>query len=222
MRELPSPVGRAAYLCYPDETALVLGSSQSDALVEVSGARNHRVVRRRSGGGAVLVAPGAQVWLDVFIARDDPLFDEDVGRGAHVVGELWRNALGEALGAAGLEVHRGPNIATSLSRTACFAGLGPGEVRLGGRKVVGLSQRRDRRGAWFFSMVMVRRDHLELVRMLHLASDVQVGLERVLEEEVLICEDASAIERALRAELARESRRPTGHAANRDPANSPP
>lgn len=32
---------------------------------------------------------------------------------------------------------------------ACFAGLGPGEVSVGGRKVVGLSQRRTRQGAVF-------------------------------------------------------------------------
>ena len=31
----------------------------------------------------------------------------------------------------------------------CFAGLGPGEVLVDGRKVVGISQRRDRFGARF-------------------------------------------------------------------------
>jgi lipoate-protein ligase A len=35
------------------------------------------------------------------------------------------------------------------SRSVCFAGLGPGEVTVGGRKVVGISQRRRRDGALF-------------------------------------------------------------------------
>ncbi len=38
----------------------------------------------------------------------------------------------------------------------CFAGVGPGEVLLGRRKLVGISQRRTRGGARFQCMVHVR------------------------------------------------------------------
>ena len=38
------------------------------------------VVRRRSGGGAVLVGAGEQVWVEVWIPRDDALWDDDVIR----------------------------------------------------------------------------------------------------------------------------------------------
>jgi lipoate---protein ligase len=37
-------------------------------------------------------------------------------------------------------------IATPWSELVCFAGIGPGEVMLDGRKLVGLSQRRTRDG----------------------------------------------------------------------------
>ncbi len=38
----------------------------------------------------------------------------------------------------------------------CFAGIGPGEVLLGGRKLVGISQRRTRNGSRFQCMVHTR------------------------------------------------------------------
>ena len=48
---------------------------------------------------------------------------------------------------ARLEVHTAALVSTPWSSLVCFAGLGPGEVVLDGRKVVGLSQRRTRLGA---------------------------------------------------------------------------
>ena len=36
------------------------------------------VVRRRSGGGAVLLDPGGVVWVDVVVPRHDPRWDDDV------------------------------------------------------------------------------------------------------------------------------------------------
>jgi lipoate-protein ligase A len=40
-------------------------------------------------------------------------------------------------------------VRTEWSELVCFAGLGPGEVTVGGRKVVGISQRRTRDAARF-------------------------------------------------------------------------
>jgi len=133
----------------------VLGSTQGEATIDPVGTRGDlTVLRRRSGGGAVYVAPGAQVWLDLFVPADDALSDPDIGRAAQFAGELWVGALSEVLGpaGAGLAVHRGPLRTTPWSKLVCFSGLGPGEVTLAGRKLVGLSQRRDRRGAWFFTL----------------------------------------------------------------------
>jgi hypothetical protein len=51
---------------------------------------------------------------------------------------------------------------------ACFAGIGPGEVLLGGRKSVGVSQRRDRSGARFQCAALLEWSGTEMVRLLGL------------------------------------------------------
>ncbi len=125
--------------------ALVLGSHQSEAAFDPAAlaAAGLELARRRSGGTAVLVRPGAVLWADFVIPSGDPLWDDDVGRAAWWVGEVWRAAIGAG------EVWEGPMRRSAWSPLVCFAGLGPGEVTLGGRKVVGVCQRRTRFGALF-------------------------------------------------------------------------
>ncbi len=53
----------------------------------------------------------------------------------------------EAVGAREVSVHDGPMVTTPWSSTVCFDGVGAGEVLLGGRKLVGISQRRTRHAA---------------------------------------------------------------------------
>src|SRR5690606_10658151 len=96
------------------------------------------LARRRSGGGAVLLDDDAAVWLDVLVPRGDPLWSDDVVVAAHWLGDAWVAALAE-LGLAGA-AHRGGLVRRPWSELVCFAGLGPGEVTVGGRKVVGVSQ----------------------------------------------------------------------------------
>ncbi|HYH52347.1 MAG TPA: hypothetical protein VEG38_22615, partial [Acidimicrobiia bacterium] len=74
---------------------LVLGSSQRDDVVDATrvAARGVEVVRRRSGGSAVLVEPGSAVWIDVTIPAGDPLWDQDVGRAFHWLGAAWAEVL---------------------------------------------------------------------------------------------------------------------------------
>ena len=83
------------------------------------------------------------LWVDFLIPRGDLLWDDDVGRAAWWVGELWAAAIGRG------EVWRGRLIPSDWSPLVCFAGLGPGEVTVGGRKVVGVCQRRTANGALF-------------------------------------------------------------------------
>jgi hypothetical protein len=105
----------------------------------------------------------------VTIDRDDPLWDDDVGRAFHWLGGRWAAALrGLGLDAA---VHLGPPAVTQWSRQLCFAGLGAGEVTVGGRKVVGLSQRRTRDGARFQCLVPGRLEPAALVGLLALPDD---------------------------------------------------
>lgn len=159
-----------AVVCEPTSGALVLGSTQDGSAVDLerSAAAGLEVLRRRSGGGAVIVRPGAQVWIDVFVPRGDPRFAEDVQAAFAFVGEAWRAALAACVPEEAdslAVVESGEAVATRWSRTFCFAGLGAGEVTLGGRKLVGISQRRDRVGAWFHSMAMLDFDPLEPARL---------------------------------------------------------
>jgi lipoate---protein ligase len=86
--------------------------------------------------------PERSLWVDVVVPRDDPLWDDDVTRSFAWLGRCWRGALARC-GVVG-DVHAGPPVHRRSGRIICFAGLGPGEVVVDGRKVVGLSQRRTR------------------------------------------------------------------------------
>jgi lipoate-protein ligase A len=136
---------RAAWWLDVDRPALVLGSTQPESVADLHAcAHAHvEVVRRRSGGGAVLLVPGQCAWLDVVVPRDDALWDDDIGRSMWWFGQVWADALA-ASGVRDVEVHRGPVRHTEWSRLVCFDGLGAGEVTVGGRKAVGISQRRTR------------------------------------------------------------------------------
>lgn len=138
------------------QPTLVLGSAQPDVDVDhrVAAALGIDVVRRRSGGGAVLLMPGEFVWLDLVIPAGDPLWLDDVGRAMVWVGALWRDTLTD-FDVEG-EVHRGRLMATAWSRQVCFAGAGTGEVMQGEAKLVGVAQRRTRSWARFQSMCHLR------------------------------------------------------------------
>jgi lipoate-protein ligase A len=165
----PSSLGRREVWVFDVETpALVMGSTQpeSDADVEAVAAAGVELVRRRSGGGAVLLVPGEVVWVDVLVPRGDPLWTDDVGVAFHWLGDTWASALG----AVGMRatVHKGRVIASRWSRSICFAGVGAGEVLVDGRKAVGLSQRRSRGVARFQCCVHTAFDPAAVVGMLRL------------------------------------------------------
>lgn len=139
-------------------STVVLGSGQRDVsgLVDRATEAGLDVVRRRSGGGAVLLQPDGVLWVDVLVPRNDPLWDDDVGRSSMWLGAAWC----EALTALGVEadVHRGLFSCGLAGRAVCFVGRGAGEVVSDGRKVVGISQRRDRGGARFQCAVLLGAD----------------------------------------------------------------
>jgi len=167
-RPLPSGDGRLVTVLAADRRALVLGSTQRDDVVDADAvaAAGVDLVRRRSGGGAVLVDPRTTVWIDVDLPVDDPLWTDDVGRSFGWLGQAWAGALG----ALGLDagVNPGGMCTTPWSRLVCFAGLGPGEVTVGGVKAVGLAQRRTRHGARFQTAVNLAWDPAPLLELLAL------------------------------------------------------
>lgn len=138
--------------------ALVLGSAQPESDVDPRRAKaeGYEIVRRRSGGGSVWLAPGAQVWVDVWVPAGDRLWDDDVARAAVPVGEAWRHALAGLGVGSGLWVHEGGLHVRPMSAQVCFVGVGPGEVLDDvGRKWVGISQRRTRE--WIRLQTMAHR-----------------------------------------------------------------
>ena len=145
LEEPPSGTSRLARMYTVEGPALVLGSTQkTGAADERRAARSGvEVLRRRSGGGAVLLQPGRQVWADFFVAATDPLWHDDVTLAAGWVGRLWESVVA-GISTAECSVHTGRLVADRWGRLVCFAGMGPGEVFLGDRKVVGVSQRRSR------------------------------------------------------------------------------
>ena len=167
-RALPAPAARDVAVLEIDRPALVLGSTQPDTDADTAAVAGAGVelVRRRSGGGAVLLLPGEALWVDVVVPRGDRLWDDDVHRAAHWLGSAWVAALAD-LGVVA-EAHTGPLLRTRWSRLVCFAALGPGEVRTGGRKLVGVSQRRTRHGARFQCLVLRHWDPRPLLDLLAL------------------------------------------------------
>jgi lipoate-protein ligase A len=172
-RPVPDAPVRSAWVLDADAPALVLGSTQSEDLVDAAAARTRgvAVVRRRSGGGVVYVEPRATAWVDVIVPAGDPLWEDDVGRAALWVGRAWRDALAD-LGVAPTEVHDGALACGPLGRLVCFATVGAGEVTTpDGRKVVGISQRRTRAAARFQSAAYTVWDPAPLVELLGLDGD---------------------------------------------------
>lgn len=189
-----------------DGPAVVLGSSQPDEQVdrEAAAAAGVAVVRRRSGGGAVLVGPGELLWVDVLLPAGDPLWTADVRRGGWWLGEAWAGALASVTGGEP-RAWRGPMRSTRWSPMICFAGLGPGEVTLEGRKVVGVSQRRTRRGVLFQTAALLRWRPGALLDLFALAPGVRAEAERDLGEAATgVGEDLAAdLRDALVAEVLR-------------------
>lgn len=133
----------------PTDAAVVLGRGQRDAKA-VDG---HGQLQRPSGGGSVLMDDDL-LSADVVLPAGHPwLEDPDLGAVFDPIGRAWAAAL-EEIGVTDVAIHTGPATATRLGpehlrplAEVCYASLGRGEVTVGGKKLVGLSQRRRRAGA---------------------------------------------------------------------------
>jgi lipoate-protein ligase A len=145
-----------------DRTLVVLGSTQpaSDLDPEAVARVGASLRRRRGGGGAVLLEPD-DGWIELWLPA--PAADGDLRATAERVGGWWEDALRPF----GLRTarHRGAVQDADQGAVACFAGLGPGEVTVDGRKLVGLSQWRAREGA-LVSSVLARRSPDRLATLL--------------------------------------------------------
>jgi lipoate-protein ligase A len=201
----PAPEGRAVRVVEVTRPAVLLGSAQPAGDVDevAAGRAGVEVVRRRTGGGAVLVEPGAVLWLDVYLPPGDPRWEADVGRAFHWLGAAWA----EALGGLGLDArwHDGAIRHTDWSRRVCFAGVGPGEVLVEGRKVVGLAQRRTREFTLFQCCALLAWNPGALLDLLALSAEERAAAEGPVAEAAagIGAELASALPDAFVETLAR-------------------
>lgn len=157
-RPLPDPVRPAVWWFDVERPAVVLGSRQRRADLDPSATAGLEVATRRSGGGVVLLVPGEILWVDVVVPATAGDWTTDVRGSMCRVGERWVEALGAVGVTDGLTVHRGGVEGGDWADAVCFAGVGPGEVLLDGRKLVGISQRRSRAGARFQCAIHHRFD----------------------------------------------------------------
>ncbi len=171
---------------------IVIGSAQPKVSVraEVAAADGVAVIRRGSGGGAVLCDAGL-VEVDVAVPNGHELAIGDVTESYRWFGMAWVAALADLGIAARLVM---PDEARSLSaerraagRDACYASLSPYEVvTLDGRKLVGLCQRRRGGAVVYQSSVAVTGSPGRVARYLNAVR--LPGLERAVALADLGCD----------------------------------
>ena len=158
---------------------IVLGSSQRQAILTGQALETMPVRRRRGGGGVVLLQPG-DVWIDWWIPAHDPRWSGDVRESSLRVGRWWMEALGPLIDGF-LHVHDGAVEGALAHRVVCFAGRGPGEVFVDGRKAVGLTQWRVHEGN-FVSTVLAASSSAAVLDALRISPE---GLAGALDHHTL-------------------------------------
>lgn len=176
LRALDEPTMLVARVERP---TLVLGGSQPREVLDPDAAAGLAWRRRRGGGGVVLLRPG-DLWVDWWLPQGDARWSPDLRVTSRRAGQRWADVLSEITGLP-MSVHDGPMEGDPALRVVCFAGKGPGEVFLAGRKVVGVTQWRVREGA-FVSTVLLGSPSVEVVGYLASPPD---GLVDALIHETL-------------------------------------
>lgn len=130
---------------------LVLGGSQSDDVLRDDVEEQFMVRRRRGGGGVVLVQPD-DLWLDWWIPRSDSRVTDDVTRNSLLAAEWWYRAVAPVLSTVP-QIHGGPLQVDRALRDVCFAGAGPGELFVDGKKLLGVTQWNIREGCFLSTLI---------------------------------------------------------------------
>lgn len=178
-----------------DQPLLVLGSSQTLDVLNIERLGSTPVRRRRGGGGLVLLQPG-DLWVDWWIPSNDARWTDDVHSASNLAGEWWRQALTPMVNGV-ISLHTGSLEGDPAYRLVCFAGAGPGELFVDGRKAVGVTQWRVREGM-FLSSALLEHDSGEITSYLR---HVPAGLEAELHHHTMATlgiSDASRLSQSLR------------------------
>ena len=162
-----------------ERATIVLGGSQSLDVLDLASLGDTPLRRRRGGGGLVLLQPG-DLWIDWWIPSGDARWSKDVHVSSINVGRWWHEVLRDRV-AGVITVHEGPMVGDPAHRLVCFAGRGPGEVFVDDRKAMGVTQWRVREGV-FVSSVLPARPSTDLLKYLAI---VPSGLAAALDHHVL-------------------------------------
>ena len=160
-----------------EKPTLVLGSSQSLDLLNNKKTSDFEIRRRRGGGGMVLLQPD-DIWIDWWIPADDTRWSPDVHVSSLAAGAWWKEAL-EAQVTKSVSIHEGPLEGDPAHRVVCFAGKGPGELFIEGKKTVGVTQWRVREGT-FLSSVIHAKESSEVMSVLR---ETPPGLAQSIEHQ---------------------------------------
>jgi lipoate---protein ligase len=166
------------FMVRAERATLVLGGSQATDVLDPRKRDEIPLRRRRGGGGLVLVRPD-DLWLDWWIPHDDARWSHDVQVSSVQVGQWWARALRTSVD--DVEVHEGRLEGEAAHRVVCFAGRGPGEVFVDGRKAVGVTQWRVREGV-FVSTILHAEQTTDVLEYLAI---VPSGLDDALDHEAL-------------------------------------
>lgn len=158
---------------------VVLGGNQASDVLDDETVTSMQLRRRRGGGGLVVLQPG-DLWIDWWIPAHDPRWHADVRVSSIRAGHWWREAISEHISDEPV-VHEGGLEGDPALRVVCFTGRGPGEVFVGDRKAVGLTQWRVREGV-FISTVLHARPSRIAIDVLREAPD---GLAAALEHHTI-------------------------------------
>jgi lipoate-protein ligase A len=162
-----------------DRRVLVLGSSQSLDVLDTGRLAETPTRRRRGGGGLVLLEPG-DLWVDWWIPATDGRWSDDVHVASQIAGAWWKTALASVVKGE-ISIHAGALEGDPAYRLVCFAGAGPGEVFVDGRKAVGVTQWRVREGM-FLSSALLSHGSAAIPSYLRVVPD---GLEDELDHHTM-------------------------------------
>jgi len=177
--ELRGEVEASMFVATVSRPTLVLGGSQSRSVVDSLKLDGTALRRRRGGGGLVLLRP-EDLWIDWWIPHGDPRWSGDVHVSSIRAGHWWADELVHFTKES-VSVYEGSLDGEAEYRVVCFAGRGPGEVFLGDRKAVGVTQWRVREGV-FLSTVLHAEPTSDVIEYLH---DIPEGLEGALDHQAL-------------------------------------
>ena len=166
------------------------------------------IVDRDSGGGAVLTGPWL-VSVSVVIPHRHPMLGQNIGDSYRGLAQLHVSAL-ENFGVTSRvwfpsDLIKLPALDNLVLDWACFGGLSQGEVINGdGRKLVGLSQKRNINGVLIVSGTLVGSINWKLLcdamdhdDQLHTLSDRTISMQEIRGEEIDVKEYSNELTQRL-------------------------